>query len=158
GAGGLISGLGPLVNGTDTIWIAAAMSDGDRVLADELIDAEGFRILLLASDPDVFRTHYDTVCNAALWFAHHGLWDPVYAPAWGDGWVENAWGAYQSVNRQFADAVIAHAPSDAVVLVQDYHLCLLAEPVREARPGLRLVHFSHTPFATPLHLRMLPEI
>lgn len=158
GAGGLISGLGPLVAGTDTIWIAAAMTDGDRLLADRVTEAEGFRILLLASDPDEFRTHYDTVCNSALWFAHHGLWDPVYAPAWSDGWVEEAWGAYRSVNHRFAEAVTAHAPSDAIVLVQDYHLCLLAEPIREARPDLSVVHFTHTPFATRLHLRMLPEI
>ncbi|HEX8581895.1 MAG TPA: hypothetical protein VF640_06195, partial [Acidimicrobiales bacterium] len=33
GAGGLVSGLAPLVVGTDTTWIAAAMTDGDREAA-----------------------------------------------------------------------------------------------------------------------------
>jgi trehalose 6-phosphate synthase len=53
--------------------------------------------------------------------------------------------------------VAAEAPQGAVVLVQDYHLCLVAEQVRRSRPDLKLVHFSHTPFAPPAWLRMLPE-
>jgi len=156
GAGGLISGLGPLVRDTDAIWIAAAMTDGDRALAGALTDAEGFRVLLLASPPDEFTLHYDAVCNTALWFTHHGLFDPVREPAWPGGWVETAWAAHRRVNDRFAAAVIDAAPADAVVLVQDYHLCLVAEAVRAARPDLTLVHFSHTPFAPPVWLRMLP--
>jgi trehalose 6-phosphate synthase len=86
------------------------------------------------------------------------LFDPVYEPAWPPGWVEGPWAAYRSVNRRFAEAVIADAPVGAVVLVQDYHLCLVAPLVRSARPDLRLVHFSHTPFAPPAWLRMLPDV
>jgi len=158
GAGGLVSGLGPLVTGTDTIWIAAAMSEGDRhVAARGVTDAEGYRVRLIDIDPATFSDHYDRVCNEALWFAHHGLFDPVYEPAWPAGWVEGPWAAYRAVNEQFAEAVTADAPEDAAVLVQDYHLCLLAPRVRAARPDLRLVHFSHTPFAPPAWLRMLPD-
>lgn len=158
GAGGLASGLGPLVRGTDAIWIAAAMTEGDRQIAAQgVTESEGFRVRLLAFDDETYRTYYDTVCNEALWFAHHGLWDPVYEPSWPLGWVDGPWAAYRTVNRAFAAAVVADAPPDAVVLVQDYHLCLLAPLVRAERPDLRLVHFSHTPFASPQWLRMLPR-
>ncbi|QXC59165.1 trehalose-6-phosphate synthase [Aquihabitans sp. G128] len=158
GAGGLVSGLGPLVRGTSTLWVAAAMSDGDAVVAAQgPTTAEGFRIRLLAFDPPTFKAHYDTVCNEALWFAHHGLFDPVYEPAWEPGWVDGPWAAHRQVNEAFADAVADDAPHGAVVLVQDYHLCLMAPRLRRRRPDLRLVHFSHTPFATPLWLRTLPD-
>lgn len=158
GAGGLVSGLGPLVAGTDALWIAAAMSDGDRPPPGRgVTEAAGFRVRLIDIEPDVFADYYDRVCNEALWFAHHGLFDPVYEPAWPAGWVEGPWAAYRAVNQGFAEAVIADAPPDAVVLVQDYHLCLVAPLVRVARPDLRLVHFSHTPFAPPAWLRMLPD-
>ena len=157
GAGGLVSGLGPLVRDTPTLWVAAAMTDGDAVVADAGVTvAEGFRVRLLAFDADTFDAHYDTVCNEALWFAHHGLFDPVYQPAWPIGWVEGPWAEHRRVNETFADAVAADAPDGAVVLIQDYHLCLMAPRLRSARPDLRLVHFSHTPFATPIWLRMLP--
>jgi trehalose 6-phosphate synthase len=43
------------------------------------------------------------------------------------------------------------------VLVQDYHLTLLAPTIRQDRPDLRTVHFSHTPFAGPDYLRVLPD-
>lgn len=157
GAGGLISGLGPLVRGTDTLWLAAAMTDADRATAAlGVTTAEGFRVRLLAFDPTEFDAYYDDVCNTALWFTHHGLFDPVYSPAWPPGWAEGPWAAYRRVNQAFADAVVADAPPDAVVLVQDYHLCLLAPSVRARRPDLRIVHFSHTPFATATWLRVLP--
>lgn len=159
GAGGLVSGLGPLVADTETIWIAAAMSDGDRIVATRGVSAAaGFRVRLIDIEPATFSDYYDRVCNEALWFAHHGLFDPVYEPAWPTGWVEGPWAAYRAVNDRFAEAVIADAPEGAVVLVQDYHLCLVAPQVRAARPDLRLVHFSHTPFAPPAWLRMLPDV
>ncbi len=159
GAGGLVSGLGPLVAGTGTVWIAAAMSEGDRVVADRgVTDAEGYRVALIDVDADTWSDYYDRVCNEALWFAHHGLFDPVYEPAWPMGWIDGPWAAYRAVNERFAAAVIADAPTDAVVLVQDYHLCLIAPEVRAARPDLHLVHFSHTPFAPPAWLRMLPDV
>jgi len=158
GAGGLVSGLAPLVRDTDTLWLAAAITDGDRVAAEAgATVAEGFRVRLLSFDPDTWQAHYDHVCNEALWFVHHGLFDPVYDPAWPPGWVDAAWAAHRRVNATFAQAIIDDAPADAAVLVQDYHLCLLAQQVRSARPDLRLVHFSHTPFAPPAWLRMLPE-
>jgi trehalose 6-phosphate synthase len=158
GAGGLVSGLAPLVRHTSTTWLAAAMTDADRLAAaDGVIEAEGFRVHLVDTDPEDFRRHYDTVCNEALWFAHHGLFDTVYEPAWAPGWMEGPWAAHRRVNEAFAAAVADDAPEGAVVLVQDYHLCLVAPVLRDARPDLRLVHFSHTPFAPPQWLRFLPE-
>lgn len=158
GAGGLTSALSPLLRDTGTLWIAAAMTDGDRVVAERgATEAEGFRIQLLDFDAATWSDHYDRVCNEALWFVHHGLFDPVHSPNWPTGWVDGPWEAHRRVNRAFAAAVIANAPEGAAVLVQDYHLCLVAETVREKRPDLRLVHFSHTPFAPPVLLRSLPE-
>lgn len=158
GAGGLVSALGPLVRGTDALWVAAAMTDGDRVVAGRgVTEAEGFRVRLLAFDDEEWRQHYDSVCNEALWFAHHGLWDPVYEPAWSSGWLDGPWAAHRRVNQVFAEAVAADAPAGAVVLVQDYHLCLMAPVLRRWRPDLALVHFSHTPFAPPEWLAMLPR-
>lgn len=157
GAGGLVSGIGPLVAGTDATWIAAAMSDADReAAAGGVIEAEGFRVRALDLDPDDFRLAYDVVCNAVLWFVHHGLFETARRPRFDRRWRE-AWAAYRRVNEAFADAVVADAPEGAAVLVQDYHLCLLAPRVAERRPDLALIHFSHTPFAPPELLRVLPD-
>jgi trehalose 6-phosphate synthase len=157
GAGGLVSGLGPLVEGTDAMWIAAAMTDGDREAAGQgIIEADGFRVRTLALDPERYRMAYDVVCNATLWFIHHHLFDLSRRPRIDTAWLA-AWEAYEEVNEAFARVVVDEAPADATVLVQDYHLTLLAPLIRRHRPDLRTVHFAHTPFAGPDYLRVLPD-
>lgn len=157
GAGGLVSGIGPLVAGTPTTWIAAAISAGDRVAAERgVVEHDGFRTRMLAIDPETYRLAYDVVSNEVLWFAHHGLWDRAHDPAFDRSW-ERAWEAYRTVNHAFADAVAEVAPAGAAVLIQDYHLCLVAERLGRSRPDLRCVHFSHTPFAPPVWLSALPH-
>ena len=157
GAGGLVSGLAPLVTDSDTIWIAAALSDGDRRAATAgVIEAEGLRVRTLALDPEVLRGAYDVIGNRTLWFLHHGLHDLSRRPLVDDRW-RAAWDHYRTYNAAFAEVIAAEAPQGAQVLVQDYHLALVGPMVRSRRPDVGLVHFSHTPFAAPIHLRVLPH-
>jgi len=149
GAGGLVTGLAPLVAGTDALWIAAALSDGDR-------EAAGLRVRLLDLDPNVHRMAYDVVCNATLWFCLHGLFDLARRPRIDHHW-RDAWDAYRAMNDTFAEAAAELAPEGAAVLVQDYHLALLGPRLRTLRPDLRSVHFSHTPWCDPEGLRPLPD-
>ncbi len=157
GAGGLVSGLAPLMVGTDALWVAAAMTEGDRVAARSgPTAAQGLHTSLLAIDPDDYRMAYDVVGNATLWFIHHGLYELARRPRF-DRHFARAWDAYRRVNTAFAEAVAAQAPADAVVLVQDYHLSLLGPLLAERRSDLVSVHFSHTPFAGPDWIRVLPD-
>ncbi|RMH75296.1 MAG: trehalose-6-phosphate synthase, partial [Actinomyces sp.] len=157
GAGGLVSGLAPLVAGTDTVWFAAALSEADRRAAREGRDTgAGLRVRLLEIDPTVQRLAYDTVCNATLWFLHHGLHDRARRPVFDRHW-RRAWAAYRRFNEVFADAIAGAAPRGATVLVQDYHLALLGGLLADERPDLTCVHFSHTPFMTADAVRLLPD-
>jgi len=156
GGGGLVSGLAPLVEDGRATWIAAALSDGDRAAARRgTTTVDGLAVHLLDLDPEQHRLAYDVISNETLWFVHHGLFDLTREPAYDDSWWE-AWAAYRAVNERFAERVVELSPPDAVVLVQDYHLTLLAPTVRAARPDLALVHFHHTPFAGPDGIRVLP--
>lgn len=157
GAGGLVSGLAPLVAGTDATWVAAALSDADRAAAGSgVVEAEGLRVRTVALDPEDLRRSYDVVSNQTLWFAHHGMLDHYRDPTFDAGWFA-AWDAYRRVNHAFADAVAELAPEGAAVLVQDYHLTLVAAALADRRPDLGCVHFSHTPFARPAELAVVPE-
>lgn len=157
GAGGLVSGLAPLVAGTDAIWIAAALTDADRTAAATgIVEAEGLRVRTPAIDPDVLRQSYDVICNATLWFAHHGMFDLTRRPVIDQRW-HDAWDAYRRFNSEMAAAAAHDAPAGAVVLMQDYHLALAGPMLRRLRPDVTVVHFSHTPFAPPIMLRALPR-
>jgi trehalose 6-phosphate synthase len=156
GGGGLVSGLAPLVEQGRATWIAAALSDGDRAAVRAgITSADGLSAHLLDLDPEDHRLAYDLISNETLWFVHHGLFDLTRSPAYDATWWD-AWAAYRRVNHRFADAVVELSPPGSVVLVQDYHLTLLAPSVRERRPDLSLVHFHHTPFAGPDGMRVLP--
>jgi trehalose 6-phosphate synthase len=156
GGGGLVSSLGPVVRSVGATWIAAAITEGDRVAAaGGLIEADGFRVHTLAVDPQAYRMAYDVVSNSTLWFLHHGLFDLSRRPRLDRRWAE-AWAAYRDVNHAFARAVIDQAEEGAVVLVQDYHLALVGTWLAQERPDLRAVHFTHVPFCPPDGLRVLP--
>jgi trehalose 6-phosphate synthase len=157
GAGGLVSGLAPLFAGTDRLWVAAAMSDADRAAAHEgPVDADGLRVLLVDVAEDTFGQAYDEICNATIWPIHHHLVDLARQPRFDGAWHE-AWASYRAYNQQLSAEVARVAPPDAIVLAQDYHLCLLPRMLRQERPDVVVAHFSHTPFAAPELLAVLPD-
>ena len=154
--GGLAATLHPLLAGTGSTWVAAAMSQADRLAAEQgLMHEAGLRIVTVSPEPDVYRMAYDVVSNATLWFCHHHLYDLPRRPQFDRHWYE-AWDAYRDMNEQFAAAVAAEAPEGDTVLVQDYHLSLLGGLLARSRPDLATAHFHHTPFAEPSMLRVLP--
>jgi trehalose 6-phosphate synthase len=155
GGGGLISALAGAPEGA--LWVCAALTDADRRAAREGAAVEGpvpTRVLDL--DPVVLDRAYNGIANGLLWFAHHLLLDVAGGPAFGAR-TRREWAAYTAYCTAFADALAEEAAEGARVLVHDYHLCLVPQLLRERRPDLRIGHFSHTPWAPPEVLRLLPD-
>lgn len=156
GSGGLVSGLKSL-GGSGATWFAAAISAGDVATSRQgPVDARGFELRLLEVEPTRYRQAYDDIANETLWFLHHDLWDLTREPRFDDEWRE-AWLSYRAMNEQFADALAEDCEPNSIVLAQDYHLALLGQMVATRRDDLSVVHFHHTPFATPDELRVLPD-
>ncbi len=160
GAGGVATALGPLLTagaaGPGAAWIAAAISDDDRAAARAgALPATDIALTLLDFDPAEYRRYYDVVSNGTLWFLHHGLFDLPRRPRF-DHHFREAWGSYVAVSQAFADAAADAAGERDVVLVQDYQLALVPGMLANARPDLRIVHFTHTAFCGPNSIRVLP--
>jgi trehalose 6-phosphate synthase len=168
GGGGLVTALRGLLAHHDVTWIASAMSDEDRVVAAESsgepideLDRSGspYRLRLVVHDPVAFDRFYNVVSNGVFWFVQHYLWglasEPDIEPAFHTAWTEG----YEVVNRTIADAVVAELERDpsAAVFFHDYHLYLAPGFVREERPGARLTHFIHIPWAQSDYWHVLPE-
>ncbi|HUR49360.1 MAG TPA: trehalose-6-phosphate synthase [Acidimicrobiales bacterium] len=156
GAGGMIT-ISSALTGRNATWIAAAMSEGDREVASGgPVDVNGLDVRFLEFDEETFAGAYDRIANATLWFAHHGLFDRARNPVIDRSWWE-AWDKYRAYNTAFSEVIAEVGDEGATVLVQDYHLALLGGQLAAKRPDLKTVHFSHTPFATPDALRVLPD-
>ena len=175
GGGGLVSGLMPglasLSDRAEVTWICAALSDADREAARQDPDgsrfgietgvAAGGRTSVRALDipADTFQGAYNAVANATLWFVHHLLFDTPVQPRFGPPFRRD-WQSYIAYNEAFASALARGAapePAAARVLVQDYHLALVPRMLRELVPGIRIAHFSHTPWAPVDYYRILPD-
>jgi trehalose 6-phosphate synthase len=168
GAGGLVTALRSLVDHHDVTWIASAMSDEDRVLAQEaghdltedaLHEGSSYLLQLVAHDADAYDRYYNLVANPTLWFTQHYLWGFVDEPAL-DHAFHAAWQeGYVAVNRAFAQAVIAELDRrpDAAVFFHDYHLYVAPALVRRARPAATLSHFVHIPWPEPDYWSVLPR-
>ena len=154
--GGLAGSLRPMVVGTGATWVACALSEADRAAAAAgIMTDDGLDIELVDPDPDIYSMAYNVVSNATFWYCHHHLFDAARRPRADRRWWE-AWDAYREINNLFAQKVAKVAPEGGRVLVQDYHLALMGSELARLRPDLRTVHFTHTPFADPSILRMLP--
>lgn len=166
GAGGLVNVLGPAAASRQALWIAAALTAEDRVLAGTADAAEWllsveipegrvrFRLLSLA--PADYEAYYQRIATEGLWFLHHGMVDLMRQPA--SAAAQRAdWQSYRRVNRAFAAACAEDAKTGGRVLIQDYHLSLVPRQLREARPDVGIAHFTMVPWAEPAALRSLPD-
>ena len=114
------------------------------------------KVRLIELDREQHRMHYDVVANGVLWFLHHGMFDRARRPRF-DLRFRDAWDAFVAVNQTLHRRGRRDAqPRATIVLVQDYQLTLAAGQLRALRPDLRVVHFTHTPFAGPDDYSVLP--
>ena len=168
GGGGLVTALRSLVALHDVTWIASAMSEEDRAVADEAggepidetaRDGSSYRLRFVVHEEAAYDWFYNVVSNPMLWFLQHYLWDLAHSPNLDRG-LHLAWEeGYVAVNAGFADAVVAEleAQPDAAVLFHAYHLYLAPRFVRTRKPEAALSHFVHVPWPEPDYWRVLPE-
>ncbi|MFJ4523163.1 trehalose-6-phosphate synthase [Streptomyces sp. NPDC088810] len=163
GGGGLVSGLSAIGSDAGSVWVCAALGDGDRAAVRRadggLLPAEetgGQRVRMLDIDASVHAEAYNDIANSVLWFVHHMLYQTPLEPVFGAEFRRH-WGSYEAYNRAFAEALAEEAAEGAAVLIQDYHLALAPRMLRQLRPDLRIGHFSHTPWAPPDYFRLLPD-
>jgi trehalose 6-phosphate synthase len=155
--GGLATGLAPIVeNNPRATWVASAVDGADFKAAQSGTEAPGFRMRYVSMDPARYDLAYNEIANRVLWYFNHGFWDGVHSPRFGDEFAP-AWAAFRELNDRFAAAISDVAPEGGKVLVQDYHLPLVGKTLREARPDLTTIHFSHTPFGGPDDIRRIPD-
>ena len=139
----------------------ASLAARARELIDELLPEQDLRLRLTALSEAVFEPYYNVVANPFLWFLQHEM----YAPAWGpniDGPLLDAWRTgYRPANRALGEAA-AQAATEAgsdrpVILLQDYHLYLAGERIRELLPEATILHFNHVPWPADSTWQLLPQ-
>jgi trehalose 6-phosphate synthase len=181
GGGGVVSGLSSVASHEDLLWVCAALTDGDRVAARTApggmlgLDGTlgGSAVRMLDMPTGTFNRAYNTIANSVLWFVHHMLYDTPNQPQFGLSFRKD-WEAFREYNMAFARALAAASDGSASdgparnssacdhgrevrAVIQDYHLTLAPRMLAELRPGVRIAHFSHTPWAPVEYFSLLPD-
>ena len=152
-AGGLATGLAGPHQRLGSLWVGwpgstDALSEDERArIAGQLTDHHAVPVWLEADDVKRF---YEGYSNGVLWPLFHYLIDQVPLHV-------RDWGAYERVNRRFAEVVAAHYRPGDLVWVHDYHLMLVPQLVRELVPAARIGFFLHIPFPGSEVFRTLPN-
>ena len=166
GGGGLVTALTDLCrHAGDATWIACARTGADAEWHQGRVDVRDdlrVRVQFLSPDEAAYEGYYNVIANPLLWFLQHSMWDVPRAPVIDrDTW--QAWEqGYCAINRQFADAIaqrVRGTSRPTLVMLQDYHLYLVARHLRAAlrrdeRPTI--LHFIHIPWPGPEYWRILP--
>ncbi len=165
GSGGLVTALGTLAEKQDVLWVAAAMSEGDRSWVEsqgaEEQDVQGIRLKLFTPDENAYHQYYHQISNPLLWFIHHQLWDSPRSPnitkeTW-DAW-ENG---YIKVNQQIAEAIadsVAGEDRQVIIFPQDYQLYLVPEFLRDKLGDrIHIQPFIHIPWPSHDTWSILPN-
>jgi trehalose 6-phosphate synthase len=165
GGGGLVTALTGLCRAAaGATWLACARTEADAEWRQGSlpIDDTEIQVRFLSPEPEAYDGYYNVIANPLLWFMQHSMWDVSRAPIIGRSTWEAWEQGYETVNRLFARAIIEQvrkAGRPSLVMLQDYHLYLVARHIRSALPrGQRptVMHFVHIPWPGPQYWRILP--
>ncbi len=155
-ASGLTVALDPVMQACGGIWIAHGSGDADKEVVDKENkvsvppDEPRYSLKRVWLSKEEENGYYYGFANQALWPLCHIVYNkPVF--------MEDEWLTYKKVNGLFADAVLKEVgDKKAFVFIQDYHLALLPEMLKEKNPDIFTAQFWHIPWPNPEAFRICP--
>lgn len=153
--GGLATGLKPLHEKGDSVWIGwTGIVEEDvpeNYLKDELIEAAILkRCIPVSLSRQEINYFYSGYSNRTLWPLFHYFTEYTEHN-------ETFWSYYKSVNKKYAEEILQHAEDGDTIWVQDYQLMLVPNYLKEKNKNLTIGFFLHIPFPSYEVFRLLPE-
>src|SRR2546421_10964598 len=86
GSGGMVTALIDAGNRMEVIWVAMAMTEGDRIALKEAqqnggllqspLRGQKMQLRYVAISKNAYRKHYEKISNQFLWFLQHYMYNP----------------------------------------------------------------------------------
>jgi trehalose 6-phosphate synthase/phosphatase len=158
-SGGLVSAIKSYLEGAghatqlfqNTMWVGSvdATEEDWKLITDMQATQGNFAVKPVFLQRETYDAYYNGFSNSTLWPLFH------YFPSLVE-YAAETFDAYQKINRQFAEKVIAiYQPGD-VVWVHDYQLLLVPQLIRDRFPDAIIGFFLHIPFPSYEIFRLLP--
>jgi len=155
-ASGLTVALDPVMQACGGIWVAHGSGDADKEVVDEQNkvgvppDNPRYQLKRVWLSKGEENGYYHGFSNEALWPLCHIVYTrPVFE--------ESDWNTYRRANEIFAQGVLDEiGDRKAFVFIQDYHLTLVAQAIRQKNPESITAQFWHIPWPNPEAFRICP--
>ena len=145
--GGLVTGLSPLHESSDGLWIGYPGADPSPDTRKQL---EHRNLVPVDLDSEDYRDYYDGYANDAIWPLFHYFTEF-------SSYVPEQFEAYRRVNQRFADVVCEVVKPGDAIWIHDYHLMLLPQMLRDRGVDAQIGFFLHIPFPADETFRILPQ-
>jgi trehalose 6-phosphate synthase/phosphatase len=146
--GGLATALLPVLEERGGVWVAMQEKGAPERQAYPEADPR-FSIRRVPMTEEEVHNYYDGMANSVLWPLSHYLLQHLHLER---AFIQD----YRRINQRFAEAVVEEVQPGDQVWVQDYHLMLLPELLRERIPDVQLAHFWHIPWPAMEVFRIVP--
>ena len=151
-AGGLATGLNSLKSDREVHWIGwpginTSKKEKQAAITKKL---KTLNMVPVFIPKDKFSGYYNGFSNSTLWPLFH------YFQQYSD-FYEHTWRDYQFVNYLFAEKIFKTTNEDDIFWVQDYHLMLVPQLIRQQYKQASIGFFLHIPFPTFELLRTMPK-
>lgn len=155
-ASGLTVALDPVMQACGGTWVAHGSGDADKEVVDKNNkvgvppDEPRYSLRRVWLTKEEEAGYYYGFANEALWpLCHIAYTRPIFSEA--------DWNTYKKVNGIFAQSVLEEVGDrKAFVFVQDYHLALLPQMLKERNPNIIVAQFWHIPWPNRQTFRICP--
>ena len=151
-AGGLTTGLDPVMQEDNGLWIAWGRGEADFEVVDQenkvqVPDAEGYTLKRVKLSSEEKNGFYYGFSNEVMWPISHTFISKA-------NFKEKYWQSYKKVNKKYADNIKEELKEDDLVWIHDYHLALVPGMLedKEAKTAL----FWHIPWPAWEAFRTIP--
>ncbi len=153
-AGGLTTGLDPMMQEDKGLWVAWGRGNADFKVVDEenkvkVPDKNGYtlkRVHLTSKEQNSF---YYGFSNEIMWPICHAFVSKA-------NFNREYWYTYQKVNKKYAETTIEELKENDLIWVHDYQLSLVPGYIRKTKHRAKIAMFWHIPWPAWEAFRTIP--
>lgn len=151
-AGGLTTGLDPMMQETNGLWIAWGRGEADFEVVDQnkkvkVPNPEGYTLKRIKLDQAEKEGFYYGFSNEVMWPISHTFISKA-------NYDKDYWKYYQKVNKKYAENIKEELKEDDLVWIHDYHLALVPGLLADTEAKTSL--FWHIPWPAWEAFRTIP--
>ncbi|ADO76254.1 alpha,alpha-trehalose-phosphate synthase (UDP-forming) [Halanaerobium praevalens] len=151
-AGGLTTGLDPMMQETNGLWIAWGRGEADFEVVDQnkkvkVPNPEGYTLKRIELDQAEKEGFYYGFSNEVMWPISHTFISKA-------NYDKDYWKYYQKVNKKYAENIKEELKEDDLVWIHDYHLALVPGLLADTEAKTSL--FWHIPWPAWEAFRTIP--